>query len=124
MLELTLPWPASALNPNARVHWTSAAKATKSAREYAFWVAKQAARHAELPTNDLLLLQFTFHQPTVRHRDDDNLIRMCKPYRDGIADALGINDGRFRTGTPIFSKQIVAGGLVAVRITRYEEPEA
>lgn len=123
MLELTLPWPNTALSPNARVSWAVKAKATKAAREYAYWVTKQAARHAEISADGLLLLQFTFHAPTSRHRDDDNLIRMCKPFRDGIADGLSTNDHRFRTGTPIFARKIVAGGLVSVQITRYVEPQ-
>lgn len=124
MLELTLPWPNPALNPNARVSWPIKAKATKTAREYAYWVTKQAARNAEISADGPLLLKITFHPPTSRHRDDDNLIAMCKAYRDGIADGLGINDSRLRTGMPTHSRQIVAGGLVSVQITRYVEPEA
>ena len=35
------------------------------------------------------------HPAVSRNRDDDNLIAACKAYRDGIADALGVNDSMF-----------------------------
>ena len=31
-----------------------------------------------------------------RRRDDDNMVGSFKAYRDGIADALGVDDRRFR----------------------------
>lgn len=34
--------------------------------------------------------------PTAQARDDDNADSACKAYRDGIADALGIDDRHFR----------------------------
>lgn len=34
----------------------------------------------------------TFYLPDARSRDDDNLAAACKAYRDGIADALQIDD--------------------------------
>lgn len=34
----------------------------------------------------------TFYLPDARNRDDDNLAAACKAYRDGIADALQMDD--------------------------------
>lgn len=34
----------------------------------------------------------TFYLPDARNRDDDNLSAACKAYRDGIADALQMDD--------------------------------
>lgn len=38
----------------------------------------------------------TFYPPDRRHRDDDGMIGAFKHMRDGIADALRVNDRRFR----------------------------
>jgi crossover junction endodeoxyribonuclease RusA len=37
-----------------------------------------------------------FHFPQERNRDDDNAAASCKAYRDGIADALRIDDSTLR----------------------------
>jgi hypothetical protein len=43
----------------------------------------------------------TFHFPTNRNRDDDNYSAACKSYRDGIADALRMDDHGLRiSGAP------------------------
>ena len=41
-----------------------------------------------------------FRHAMRRRRDDDNLAASCKAYRDGIADALGIDDFRLRLLAP------------------------
>lgn len=40
--EIVLPWPARELHPNARVHWSRKAKASKLARHAACLLTKQA----------------------------------------------------------------------------------
>lgn len=42
MKELILPWPSKDLSPNARVHWARKARAVKSSREQAYYLAKAA----------------------------------------------------------------------------------
>lgn len=43
----------------------------------------------------------TFRFPTNRNRDDDNYSTACKSYRDGIADALRMDDHGLRiSGSP------------------------
>ena len=44
---------------------------------------------------DKLPVKFTFHPSNKRRRDIDNLISATKAHRDGIADALNIDDSRF-----------------------------
>lgn len=44
-----------------------------------------------------VLFMLVFSPPDKRHRDDDNLIAMFKSGRDGIADAIGIDDVHFVT---------------------------
>lgn len=44
-----------------------------------------------------LIIRLTRHiQPKGRAYDDDNLARALKPYRDGVAEALAIDDGSER----------------------------
>lgn len=63
--------------------------------------AKLAALEAVAALGDTTLPAFNgytleFHHAVRRRRDDDNLSASCKAYRDGIADALGIDDHRLR----------------------------
>lgn len=114
--ELILPWPAKELSPNARVHWAVKGEAARSARVHANWVARMAGWHrAELPEGRLHLW-ITFYPPTRRRPDDDNMLSRFKPWRDGIADAMGIDDKRF-VSHPFVSDEVRKDGAVRVRIT-------
>ena len=92
MLRFELPWPDKRLSPNARVHWTQKAKATKAAR----WVAfGRVLGHSLSPGNPFSVC-YTFHPGTNRRRDLDNLIASTKASTDGIAQALGVDDSTFK----------------------------
>jgi len=101
---IILPWPDKRLSPNARVHWAQKAKAAKLAREIAHWEALNAFgimrtqdpdKIAALKAAERIGLFLDFYPKDRRRRDDDNLLSMFKPYRDGLADALRIDDSRF-----------------------------
>lgn len=116
MMELVLPWPSKNLSPNARVHWSRKAAAAKDARAMARLLAMSARwGEAALPEGRLHLW-ITFHPPTRRLPDDDNMLARFKPSRDGIADALGIDDKRF-VSHPYVSDKPRRGGQVVVRLT-------
>ena len=70
---------------------------------------------AELPEGRLHLW-ITFYPPTKRLPDDDNMLSRFKPWRDGIADAMGIDDKRF-VSHPFVSDEVRKGGAVRVRLT-------
>jgi crossover junction endodeoxyribonuclease RusA len=55
-----------------------------------------------------------FYPPDRRARDDDNLIAAFKSGRDGLADALGVDDKRFRIHPYVMAQ---VGGMVKVRLT-------
>lgn len=117
MKNLVLPWPDKDLSPNGRVHWARKAKASASARELSKVEAMAsgwAAGHT-LPEGRLHLW-IDFYPPTRRMPDDDNMLARCKPYRDGIADALGIDDKRF-VSHPYVRETPRKGGQVVFRIT-------
>lgn len=116
MMPIEFPWPDKALSPNARVHWAVRSDASRVAREMGHYTAIAGGWHrAELPPGRLHLW-ITFHPPTRRMPDDDNMLARVKPYRDGIADAMRINDRRF-VSHPFVSEKTAAGGSVVMRIT-------
>lgn len=110
---IVLPWPPKELSPNARVHWAKKSKAAKQYRAECFLLTKKAGIAA--PLADEILFALDFVPPDRRKRDDDNLLASCKALRDGVADALGIDDNRFITQLRI-SRETVKGGEVRVRI--------
>jgi crossover junction endodeoxyribonuclease RusA len=114
--ELVLPWPSKDLSPNARTHWAKKAKAAKQAR-YLAGVLAMGAQWQSWPIPDgRLNLWIDFYPPTRRLPDDDNMLARFKPYRDGIADALGIDDKRF-VSHPQLMEEPRKGGEVRIRIT-------
>lgn len=116
MTELTLPWPPAACSPNARVHWSRKSAASKIYRYACFLLARQAGMQ---PPEGGALLMLEFVPPDRRRRDDDNLLAMFKAGRDGLADALGIDDNVFATQIRV-SKETTKGGAVRVRIQAQE----
>jgi Holliday junction resolvase RusA-like endonuclease len=116
MMELTLPWPSKDLSPNGRVHWARKAKAAKAARADANLLTIAAGWPQCVLPSGRLHLWLDFYPPTKRLPDDDNMLSRCKAYRDGIADALGIDDKRF-VSHPWVKNEVRKGGQVVVRIT-------
>lgn len=118
--EVLLPWPPKVLSPNARTHWATRSRAAKAYRSICF----QLCRAARLPVpNGRALLSLEFIPPDRRRRDDDNCIAAFKSGRDGVAQALGIDDSRFVTQLQI-SAETIKGGAVRVRISDYVEASA
>lgn len=116
MNELILPWPSKKLSPNARVHWGQKAQASKNCRRSAMVMTMEAGWNSNVLPDGRIHLWVTFYPPTKRLPDDDNMLARFKPYRDGIADALGIDDKRF-ISHPLVSTEVRKGGQVVVRIT-------
>jgi len=113
MTELVLPWPPAMLNPNKRAFWAVKSKAAKSYREACWALTKEAS--VLIDWHGDIHVWIDFYPPDRRHRDDDNMISAFKSGRDGIADALGVNDRRFRIH-PYVKGEI--GGMIKVRFTR------
>lgn len=97
---ITLPWPDNRLSPNARIHWSKRREVVKAAREAAAWTVKAQmplhARQAVAQGEEPIPVTISFIPPDHRRRDDDNMVASFKAARDGIADALGVDDRRFR----------------------------
>lgn len=89
-MKITLPIPSKMLSPNARTHRWDRARVTKAHRQRSKVLTLQAIGLDPTPTFSGYTLAFFW--PDKRRRDDDNAQASCKAYRDGIADALGVDD--------------------------------
>lgn len=117
---LLLPWPPKVLSPNARAHWATKSKAAKAYRSTCFLLCSQAGLAVPAAR---ALLSLEFIPPDRRRRDDDNCVAAFKSGRDGVAQALGIDDSRFVTQLQI-SSETIKGGAVRVRISDFIEDGA
>ena len=114
--QVLLPWPPKVLSPNARAHWRARSKAAKDYRYICGMTAKLAGLAA--PEGRLLLV-IEFMPPNRARRDDDNLIAAFKSGRDGLADALGVDDSLFVTQC-MLSDEVCPGGAVRVTFKPYQ----
>lgn len=85
MISFVLPPVKSAAN--LREHWRTRAKRVKQERKAAFYIAQShgAPKHF---TGTITFARYGW-QPL----DSDNLASACKAARDGIADAIDMDDG-------------------------------
>lgn len=95
ILSIALPWPSPVLNPNSRCHWARRSVAVTKARGDAKMLTLQALHGEVFSCCGGVYLEIFFYPPDKRRRDDDNMIAAFKSARDGIADALKINDRNF-----------------------------
>lgn len=114
-MEITFHFPPKELNPNRRLHWAAKAKFAKAYRLECFIIAREAK--AAVDWDGDIHLFIDFWPPDKRARDDDNTAASFKSGRDGLADALGVDDVRFRTH-PYLHRMPYPGGKVVVRIAK------
>lgn len=99
-MKIVLPWPHKDLSPNARKHWGAVKDIKAGARKEAWALtvgamARDSIGKRHFEGDGKIPYRVTFYPPDNRHRDDDNQIAAFKSARDGIADAIGVNDRRF-----------------------------
>lgn len=101
-MKIVFPFPDSKVFPNAKraVHWTRYRKVEASQRELGFFTTKAATKNYErfllAEDNEKITIKVSIYPPDNRRRDDDGMIGAFKHLRDGMADALGTDDYRFR----------------------------
>ena len=122
-VEICLPWPPKDCSPNARCHWGKKAKAAATYRRACFYDSlNQNIEAMRGPKTFRMAIQFA--PPDKRARDDDNLIAMFKPGRDGLADALSVDDQHIKIGAIDIIKPERPGAvyvtLEAMEINAYE----
>jgi len=118
-IRLSLPWPDRALSPNGRPsHWGVEHRAKAKAFALAHRTTLAALGTSRKPGWAAAAIHWEFHPKTANKVDDDNAEGSCKAYRDGIADALGMDDANF-IATRSFGEP-VKGGCVHVTISQIE----
>lgn len=101
-MTVTLPIPSRLLSPNARISWRARNSLTKLHRQRAKLRTLEAAGLNTPPP--FTGYSLAFHYPDARRRDDDNALASTKAYRDGIADALHMDDFNLRlAAVPTFA---------------------
>jgi crossover junction endodeoxyribonuclease RusA len=101
---ILLPWPDKRLSPNgSHGHWAAVSKAKKAARSLAMAETFNALPYGlrdvrqHYATKSAIPVLIVITPPDNRKRDRDNMQFMCsKSYLDGVADALAVNDNKFR----------------------------
>lgn len=116
---IVLPWPDKRLSPNARLHWRARVGPKQKEKIAAGWATASMKGFHDLRTrlqadDSPIPMRITFYPPDHRRRDDDNMIGSFKAARDGIAQALGVDDRRFRPH--YFFEEPSKPGRVEVRI--------
>lgn len=91
-MSIELPWPPSSLSGHSDKHYRVMRPIIAKHREWARR-ATLAASVSVRPDGDIRV-SATFYPPD-RRSDRVNLPARLKPYWDGIADALKVNDRRF-----------------------------
>lgn len=112
---IELPWPASSLSGHSDKHFWRMRPIIKRHREWALraTLAVRSQLQIALADNSDIPVSATFYPPS-RRGDRVNYPSRMKPYWDGIADALGVNDRRF---LPAYHfAEPVKGGKVVVRV--------
>lgn len=112
---IELPFPSSKLSGHHNAHWRSLQPIKKAHREWAM-KATLAVRNqlsVGLVDNTDIRVSVTFYPPDKRG-DRTNYPNRMKPYFDGIADALCVNDRRFLPSYHF--GPVVRGGKVVVVI--------
>lgn len=93
MASIILPWPPASLSGHNTGHWRKKAPTVAAHRDWAR-LATLAAGVACPDGEGDIRVSVTFYPPD-RRGDRTNYPNRLKPYFDGIADALKVNDRRF-----------------------------
>jgi len=115
MIEITLPWPAQGLSPNARMNHMAKWELAQAARAQAKLDALVAGWGLVHLPDGRIPMTLIFHFPDNRRRDADNCLSSMKAALDGLCEALDINDERLWPIT-LDRAENIKGGQVIIRI--------
>ncbi len=114
-ISFTLPIRLVAAS-NAREHWRAIAARKKEQRSIGALWTRGVFRELTLPGRKPGKFVVTITRIGKRRMDDDNLAGSAKYLRDGIADALGIDDGDTKRVMWCYAQEIGKGYAVRVAI--------
>ncbi len=96
-MKIELPWPPTETHPNSRKHWAVKMRVVKNYRHQCYMAAR--SYRIDPAYEGDFEIKLVFRPKVNRKRDVDNLIAQVKAGLDGLADALQIDDSRFKTLT-------------------------
>ena len=111
---LELPWPDRRLSPNAREHWSVTSKHKRAYRARCRAIGESVGIGALRGSENSVRVDLTFFPPDKRARDWDNMLAAMKAGLDGLADAMGVDDHRWKLGFEVSDP--VKGGIVLVQV--------
>lgn len=109
-----LPWPDRRLSPNAREHWSVTAKHKRAFRARCRAIGESVGVGMLAGSENAVAVHLTFFPPDKRARDWDNMLAAMKAGLDGLADAMGVDDSKWKLGFEVSDP--VKGGIVMVTI--------
>jgi crossover junction endodeoxyribonuclease RusA len=117
---VTIPGtPDKCLSPNnirSERHWAPRAKVTKQARHDAYYACRNANVEMWEPDPPITIHAVIGWEKGRRGYDPDAAHAMLKPYIDGIADAIGIDDKHITLATVTQDRDAEGKGFVKVAI--------
>ena len=96
---IKLPFPDASLFPNRKngKHWTATSAAKDAQKNDAYMLTKQAMQEQPSSFGEAdIPLSLVYLTPDKRKRDLDNMLAASKSLIDGMAQALGVDDSRFK----------------------------
>lgn len=118
MNNVILPWPPKTLSPNGRPHFMVLAQAKKAyraaCRREAVSQGLVAPQTAGSPAGGKLAVHLVFYPPNKARRDMDNCLAAMKSGLDGLADALGVDDSKWKLSMEMAD---TIGGFVKVEVS-------
>lgn len=112
-MRVELPFPPASLSGHAKGHWRAKSAITAKHREWAR-LATLAAGGGTIEGSGDIKIIVAFYPPN-RRGDRTNYPNRMKPFFDGIADALKVNDRRFLPSY-LFGDPVKGAGHVIVEI--------
>lgn len=115
--------PPSTLSINSRAHHMEKYRDTKMMREAARLATLQAVTGGQPVPVSIAVWKIGFTIAWGKGRksvDDDNAFSMCKAMRDGVADALGVDDRFFRQAGIVQRRDPEGIGNTVIRIAPEE----
>lgn len=112
---LELPWPAKELSPNFRGHWSTVAKVKKAYRLKCSQLGLASGLNLAPKDPKSVSVHLLFSQPDRRGRDWDNMLASMKSGLDGLADAMGVDDRKWRVAFDV-ADDPVKHGMVLVTV--------
>jgi crossover junction endodeoxyribonuclease RusA len=122
VIPMSIP---TGLSPNSRLHWGPRSRLVREAREAAYYATRQAFVEDDgpIPAGPLVLHVLIALEARRRTQDDDNAWAGMKAFRDGLADALAIDDKHLRCGSITQTRDPEKRGYIKIAVERAAEEQ-